>query len=108
MCILKTQRGIRTKRQDLETHFDEADYIIPHQVNSAIEHGQKVVKVISADTDVFVLLCSHYKYNNWSGAEVYLEARGGTPFQMCSHVRTMHSDFYPRRGEAFLALFKAL
>ena len=69
----ETHQGIRTKRQDLKTHFDEADYIIPQQVNSAIEHSQKVVKVISADTDVFALLCSHYKYNNWSGAEVYLE-----------------------------------
>ena len=69
----ETSQGIRTKREDLESHFDEADYIIPQQVDSAIRHGHTTIKVISADTDVFVLLCHHYLQSDWSRAEVYLE-----------------------------------
>ena len=52
--------GVRIKRQDLETKFDEADYIIPQQVHAAISEGLKVVKVLSSDTDVFFLLCSSH------------------------------------------------
>ena len=70
----ETILGVRQKRYDLESHYDEADYIIPQQVNAAIIHGHTTVKVISADTDVFVLLCYHYLKNNWSPAEVYLES----------------------------------
>ena len=42
-------------------------------MNSAIQHSHTAIKVISADTDVFVLLCYHYLNNDWSRAEVYLE-----------------------------------
>ena len=41
----------------MKTTFDEADYIIPHQVVTAFQKGKRTIKVISADTDVFVLLC---------------------------------------------------
>ena len=60
-------------RQDLMTVFDEADYIIPQQVNAAIEQGQTTVKVIYADTDVFALLCGMYMKKNWVGVEIYME-----------------------------------
>lgn len=53
--------------------FEEADYIILQQVNSATEQGRKVVKVISADTDVFVLLCGMYIKKNFAGTEVYMD-----------------------------------
>ena len=66
----ETSQGIRTKREDLESHFDEADYIIPQQVDFGIRHGHTTIKVIS---DVFVLLCYHYLQSDWSRAEVYLE-----------------------------------
>ena len=69
----ETVHGLRRKRQDLETHYDEADYIIPQQVHGAIIRGKKSIKVISADTDVFKLLCHHYLKNNWCEAEVYLQ-----------------------------------
>ena len=69
----ETSQGIRTKREDLESHFDEADCIITQQVDSAIRHGHTTIKVISADTDVFVLLCYRYLQSDWSRAEVYLE-----------------------------------
>ena len=39
-------------------NYDEADFLIPQQVDSIVAEGKKVIKVISADTDVFVLLCS--------------------------------------------------
>ena len=52
----EVKNGVRCKRVDLVTHYDEADYIIPHQVDSAIRYGKTSMKVISADTDVFVLL----------------------------------------------------
>ena len=70
---VETSHGLQIKRQDLMTMFDEADYIIPQQVNTAIEQGQTAVKVISADTDVFVLLRGMYVKKNWAAAEVYME-----------------------------------
>ena len=69
----ETSQGIREKREDLESHYDEADYIVPQQVEAAIKHGNRVIKVISADTEVFVLLCYHYLKRDWSQAEVYFE-----------------------------------
>ena len=56
-----TRLGIRIKRDDLQSFFDEADYIIPQQVHAAINEGKKAIKVISADTDVFVLLCAMWQ-----------------------------------------------
>ena len=70
---VETSPGLQIKRQDLMTMFDEADYIIPQQVNTVIEQDQTAVKVISADTDVFVLLCGMYMKKNWAAAEVYME-----------------------------------
>ena len=69
----ETSEGTRIKRTDLKTLFDEADYIIPQQVESAIQNGSKVVKVVCADTDVFVLLCAMYANRGWWEAEVYME-----------------------------------
>ena len=69
----ETIGGTRRKRTDLETHYDEADYIIPQQVNAAVKLGHTSIKVISADTDFFVLLCYHYLKQNWSQADIYLE-----------------------------------
>ena len=55
------------------TVFDEVDYIIPQQVNAAVEQDQTSINVIYADTDVFVLFCGMYMKKNWVGAEVYME-----------------------------------
>ena len=48
----------------MKTLFYEVDYIIPQQVESAIQNGSKVIKVC-ADTDVCVLLCAMYKNRGW-------------------------------------------
>ena len=70
----ETTGGTRKRRTDLETHYDEADYIIPQQVDAAVKMGHTSIKVISADTEVFVLLCYHYLKQNWSQADIYLES----------------------------------
>ena len=57
----------------MKTLFDEADYIIPQQVESTIRNGSKDVTVVCADTDVFVLLCAMYANRCWWEAEVYME-----------------------------------
>ena len=64
--------GERVTRYDMETTFDEADYIIPQQVVTAFRDGKKTVKVISADTDVFILLC-HYYHSLNINVDVLLE-----------------------------------
>ena len=65
---IEVQEGISIRRSDLETHFDEADYIIQQQVDAAVHEGALCIKVKSADTDVFVLLCSNYLTRNWASA----------------------------------------
>ena len=69
----EVKNGVRCKRVDLVTHYDEADYIIPHQVDSVIRNGKRSMKFISAGTDIFVLLSYHFVNSNWSDAEVNLE-----------------------------------
>ena len=43
----------------------------PQQVQAAISEGREAISVISADTDVFVLLCDNYLSQQWS-AKVYM------------------------------------
>lgn len=64
--------GERVTRFDMETTFDEAGYIIPQQVLTAFQEGKKTIKVISADTDVFIPLC-HYYHSVNIDVEVLLE-----------------------------------
>ena len=62
----QVQHGVRTKRRDLPSHYEEADYIMLQQVYLIVkEEGKKSVKVLSSDTDVFVLLCFHFG-NHWA------------------------------------------
>lgn len=68
----ETINGSRKMRPDLTSRFDEADYIIPQQVGSAIKDGAKIIKVACADTDVFVLLCAMYTREKWT-SEVLMQ-----------------------------------
>ena len=72
-CPEETRQGMSQTCSDLESMFDEADYILPQQVDSAVREGRKSIKVISSDTDVFVLLCSMYISRGWGDAEVYIQ-----------------------------------
>ena len=66
--------GIEIKRTDLRSNFDEADYVIQQQVHSIVKQGDvKSIKIISSDTDVFVLLCSNFSASDWSSANVFME-----------------------------------
>ena len=61
-------------REDLDTQFGEAAYIIPQPLYSAIRHGKKSVTVLSADTKRYI--CSSLLpliYSNWSTAGVYFK-----------------------------------
>ena len=51
-----------------------ADYIIPQQVNSAVQEGCQKIKVLSDDTDVFVLLCSFFVSLIWSSYKVFMQS----------------------------------
>ena len=73
----QVQHEVRTKRRDLTSHYDEADYIMPQQVHSILkEEGKKSVNVLSSDTDVFVLLCFHFA-NHWAPKDVYMDPFSG-------------------------------
>ena len=66
--------GVRIQRHDLASNFDEVDYIIAQQVNSTVRQREKqVINAVSADTDVFVLLCSNLAKNNWYSANLYMD-----------------------------------
>ena len=68
----QVQHRVRTKRRDLTSHSDEADYIMLQQVHSILsEEGKKSVKVLSSDTDLFFLLCFHFA-NYWAPKDVYI------------------------------------
>ena len=73
----QVQHGVRTKKGDLASHYDEADYIMPQQVHSILKkEGKKSVKMLSSDTDVFVLLCFHFT-NHWAPKDVYMDPFSG-------------------------------
>ena len=52
--------GLQIPRPDLKTMHEEADVIIPHQVLYPASLGCCSIKVISDDTDVFVLLVHYF------------------------------------------------
>ena len=60
-----TQNSLQIKRQDMKTTHEEADVIIPQQVQKAMNDGCRNVKVICDDTDVFILLLYYYQKMNW-------------------------------------------
>ncbi len=61
-CSIPTEvcSGLQIIRPDLKTMHEEADVIIPNQVVYLASLGCCTIKVISDDTDVFVLLVHYY------------------------------------------------
>ena len=73
----QVQHGLITKRRDLTSHYEEADYMMPQQVHSILkEEGKKSVKVRSSDTNVFVPLCYHFA-SDWTPKDVYMDPFSG-------------------------------
>ena len=58
--------GLQILRPDFKTMHEEADVIIPHQVVYLASLGCCSIKVISDDTDVFVLLVHYYAEKNFT------------------------------------------
>ena len=60
--------GCIIERHDLESNQEEADVIIIHQLLSIVHEGKrgksKNIRVLSDDTDVFVLLLHFYQKEN--------------------------------------------
>ena len=70
----EVKNGVRIKRRDLASYFDEADYAIPQHVHSLLtDEGKKSVKVLSSDTDVFVLLC-YFLSQSWKDKDLYMDS----------------------------------
>ena len=53
--------------------FDEVSYLLSRYVESAVKEGKQSIKMISSDTDLFVLLCSMYLYQSWWDVEIYIK-----------------------------------
>ena len=62
---LQCQNGHITVREDLRTTHEEADVIIPMQLESAISEGRRNIAINCEDTDVFVLICHLYQKHEW-------------------------------------------
>ena len=60
-----THNGLQIKRQGMNTTREEADVIIPQQVQNVMDDGYRNVKVICDDTDLFILLLYYYQKMNW-------------------------------------------
>ena len=71
---IEVNLGVKIQRIDLRSNFEEADHMIQQQVQSVVIEGiRKSVKVISSDTDVFVLLCSNFDKHNWQSVNLYMD-----------------------------------
>ena len=78
---------MKTTKYDLKTTFDNADYIFPHQVVTEFQEGKRTIIVISADTDVFLLLCHFYESMNLN-EEVLLQ-----DFSTNKHIISIRKTF---------------
>jgi hypothetical protein len=57
--------GVLSDCKELLSMHEEADVIIPFQVNDAIKKGNVRIQVQSEDTDVFCLLLHYYHNQSW-------------------------------------------
>ena len=74
------------------------------------EEGKGVIKVLSKDTDVFVLLCSHFFERKWS-SQIYVD-QFTNKNKMVSIKKSVHSNekivpsLIALQSQCFLALIK--
>jgi len=70
----EVQLGVQISRTDLASLYEEADYMIPQQIAAIVSADEKaVVTVLSADTDVFVLLCFHLWKCKWHSIKLHMD-----------------------------------
>ena len=68
--------GIRDAQESrgLGDVYKRQDYAIPQHVHSLLtDEGKKSVKVLSSDTDVFVLLC-YFLSQSWKDKDLYMDS----------------------------------
>ena len=74
---VQVKEGVTSERPDLENFNEEADIIMTHQViHLMIREKYSSVRVVSDDTDVFVLLVYHYLNCHLDG-ELTMEGTSG-------------------------------
>ena len=61
----EVRQGIQIERSDLHTTHEEADIILPHQFVQFASNTKKILKVISNNPDVLVLITYHYHALNF-------------------------------------------
>ena len=66
--------GVRQKRFDLRSTHEEADLIIAQHAFAALHSGAKCLKVVSDDTDVFVILLHFFYHLKGIKARILMEA----------------------------------
>ena len=96
-CPVKSHLGKRIERRDLVNNYEEVDFIIPQQVNNLLEEGKEKLMVLSAATDVFVLLCSHFQKYGWLNASIYMRDPRQNETKTISINETVenHQDLIP-------------
>ena len=92
---IQCQSGLIIVRQDLRTTHEEADVIIPMQVESAISEGKKDIAIHCDDTDVFVLICHLYQKQEWK-SNIFMKgfAKNTDLISIQKTVET-HTDIMP-------------
>ena len=70
----EVQLGVQISRTDLASLYEESDYMIPQQIAAIVSADEKaVVTVLSAVTDVFVLLCFHLWKCKWHSIKLHMD-----------------------------------
>ena len=74
--VQKKRKGIFKAKlfySQIHSIIFQALYFVKGNLLAYAFWNQTAIKVISADTDVFRLLCGMYMRKNWVGAEIYME-----------------------------------
>ena len=78
----QVQEGTHIIRRDMNTLHEEADVIIPQQIMHVMKEGHAIYKVITEDTDIFVLLCHFYFHQQWK-IQLFMESFGTDASVIC-------------------------
>lgn len=93
---VEVNNGLIIQRCDLKTLHEEADIIIPRQVVYLASVGCQKIKVISDDTDVFVLLIHYYLEMNLTAILLLESTIMGRPVIDVSDTLDKHRHIAPQ------------